>query len=222
MKIATWNIERLRYKNKLEEITGHCEQSAADILVLTEFDTQLRLNYKSCHSTLPLHDTKLYKPSERRVQIYTNYNLVAKHPTFDEQTATCVEVEAPFGSLLVYGAIIGIFGNRNASFSEDLACITKDVALLAKSKKPLLICGDYNMTFSDNYYFTARGREMIEEMLLTNGLTLLTRSLPECIDHIALSESVAKGFSVYCSEWNQSKRLSDHKGVAVELTEDMI
>lgn len=45
MKIATWNIERLRHQKKLEEITSVCERVGADILILTETDTRVQLSY---------------------------------------------------------------------------------------------------------------------------------------------------------------------------------
>ena len=38
MKIATWNVERLKHKRSLNEIISVCEQIQADILVLTETD----------------------------------------------------------------------------------------------------------------------------------------------------------------------------------------
>lgn len=45
MKIATWNVERLKHKNKLEWILGYCQAARADILVLTETDSRLHLDY---------------------------------------------------------------------------------------------------------------------------------------------------------------------------------
>ena len=36
LRIATWNIERLRHKKFLEQILFACEQTQADILVLTK------------------------------------------------------------------------------------------------------------------------------------------------------------------------------------------
>ena len=38
MRIATWNVERLKHKNELERITECCIRESADILVLTETD----------------------------------------------------------------------------------------------------------------------------------------------------------------------------------------
>lgn len=41
MKIATWNVERLRHKKQLDQIQGLCDGIHADILVLTETDKRL-------------------------------------------------------------------------------------------------------------------------------------------------------------------------------------
>jgi len=44
MRIATWNVERLKHKSSLEEMRRLCEDSQADILVLTETDARLHPN----------------------------------------------------------------------------------------------------------------------------------------------------------------------------------
>ena len=56
MRIATWNIERLRHKKFLEQILLACEQTQADILVLTETDHRVRLDYPYSFHTPPLTD----------------------------------------------------------------------------------------------------------------------------------------------------------------------
>ena len=84
MKIATWNVERLKHKKSLDEIIAVCEQVQADILVLTETDEQIRPNYRYCFQTPTPHDIKLsryeeplrYKPTEHRVSILTNYTVL--------------------------------------------------------------------------------------------------------------------------------------------------
>jgi hypothetical protein len=114
LKIATWNVERLRHKNELPSIIANCEQADADILVLTETDSRLNLKYKSCFSTLPPENAKInYAETETRVSIYTNYDFVRQYATFDEHTAIYVELKTDIGNVLVYGTIIGIYGNRH-------------------------------------------------------------------------------------------------------------
>jgi hypothetical protein len=58
----------------------------------------------------------------------------------------------------------------------------------------------------------------LDEVFSRNGITLLTREQPECIDHMALSNEVIAGLTAKVSEWNLDKKLSDHKGIVVELT----
>ena len=48
MKIATWNVERLKHKASLERLRAECEEIGAGILVLTETDQRLRPNFKYC------------------------------------------------------------------------------------------------------------------------------------------------------------------------------
>ncbi len=40
MKIATWNVERLKHCASLDKLLQACERVRADILVLTETDTK--------------------------------------------------------------------------------------------------------------------------------------------------------------------------------------
>lgn len=216
MKIATWNIERLRYKNNLSEIIDRCKQVNADILVLTETDSRINLDYKSCISTTPPKEGNYYKLTETRVSIYTNYQIVKQYATFDEHTAVCVELKTEVGNLIVYGTVIGIYGNRDNSFIPDLLCQIRDIERLVKENN-ICFVGDFNCSFADNYYFTKDGRAALEDVFLRNNITLLTREKPECIDHIAISSMIAADLSRETTEWNCDKKLSDHKGIAVEL-----
>jgi hypothetical protein len=97
--------------------------------VLTETDTQMNLKYKPCFQTSKLIEIEPtdYNPTENRVSIYTNYNLVRHHQTYDKHTALCVELSTERGNLLAYGAIIGIYGNRHKSFAEDLTRQLADI-----------------------------------------------------------------------------------------------
>lgn len=115
MKIATWNIERLKHSKRSNEILSICNDLGADVLVLTETDEPIMPNYNYSILTEPLDGNGgiLYKPTERRVSICTNYPCVHKYPTYDEKTSLCIELATPYGPLIVYGTIIGVFGNRH-------------------------------------------------------------------------------------------------------------
>lgn len=218
MKIATWNVERLKHRRELPQITDACKRIAADIFVLTETDSTLDLGYKSClKSLVPADSLVKYRDTESRVSLCTNYGFVRQHETFNGQTAICAELSTERGNLLVYGVVIGIYGNRHKNYMEDLPRISADIARLAADGKNICVCGDFNCSFSDNYYYTQAGRAALEDMISRNGLELLTRNQPECIDHIAVSRGFVGASAIRVEEWNCDKALSDHKGIAVEL-----
>ncbi|MDR0862617.1 MAG: endonuclease/exonuclease/phosphatase family protein [Oscillospiraceae bacterium] len=219
MKIATWNIERLRHRARLGIIETLCEQANADILVLTETDASVKLNYKYCYKTPFLRELapKAYTPMENRVSIYTNYKCKTRHATFDKQTALCVELETERGNLLVYGTTIGIYGNRHRGFAEELAKQLVDIKRLSSDNQNLCVCGDFNCSFADSYYYTKSARRAITESFSENNLALLTKNRPECIDHIAVSYKFVADSAVQIEEWNTDKKLSDHKGIIVSL-----
>ncbi|GHU44480.1 hypothetical protein FACS1894111_11810 [Clostridia bacterium] len=219
MRIATWNVERLKHKAKLDEILFVCEQVKADILVLTETDVQLKPNDRYCFQTPKLGGNQPvnYKPTENRVSIFTNYRCVKQHTTYDEYTALCVELETERGNLLVYGTIIGIYGNRHPSFHEDLSKQLDDFRRLSSDGNSLCVCGDFNCSFADNYYYTKFGRSAMIHSFSENHIELLTMDRPECIDHIAISEKFVDGVDIDIEEWNKDKNLSDHSGIAVSL-----
>ena len=219
MKIATWNVERLKHKASLEEIRRLCEDCQADILVLTETDARLHPNYRSaCHTPL-LYEQQpdYYKPTENRVSIFSNYPCIASYTTYDARTALCVELETERGPLIVYGTIMGIYGNRHPNFKQDLSEQVKDFKRIADTGKPLCVVGDYNLSFCDRWYYTGFGRETVLQSFHENRLQLLTAKMAECIDHIAISEDFVRGSSIEIHEWNLEKSLSDHKGIVVRF-----
>ncbi|GHV08745.1 hypothetical protein FACS1894217_11670 [Clostridia bacterium] len=220
MKIATWNVERLKHKAQLEQIKLACERVNADILVLTETDSRISLGYTSCFPTPRPTDTQhaKYATTENRVSIFTNYKCVKKHPTYDELTALCVELETERGNLLVYGTIIGIYGNRHPSFEQDLSKQIADIKRLSAGDNNLCVCGDFNCSFTDNYYYTKSGRSALLQSFSDNGIELLTSDRREYIDHIAVSEQFVTDCTLQVEEWNYDKELSDHKGIAVNIT----
>ena len=220
MVISTWNVERIKHINQLNEIKNLCQSTKADILVLTETDHRLVPDYKySYHTELAIEQIpNLYKETENRVSIYSNYECERKFETYDKYTSVCVELKTEFGNLIVYGTIIGIYGNRDSSFEIDLQSQAEDIKRFAKYGN-LCVIGDYNCSFYDNYYYTKTGRANIQEYMRASGLSIVTEDRKECIDHIALSDSYTEGLKLEIDEWNFSKKLSDHKGIMVKLSE---
>ncbi len=130
-----------------------------------------------------------YSDTENRVSIFTNYPCVRQYETFYKYTSIYAELKTEYGSLLVYGTIIGILGNRERSFQADLQKQIKDFAGLSVDND-LCICGDFNCSFADNYYYTKSGRDALQKAFSENKIRLLTGDIKECIDHIAISEKL--------------------------------
>lgn len=225
MKIATWNVERLKHRSSLDRIIRLCSETRADVLVLTESDQQIALDYPYCFHTPTPQDRVLpegrgvlrYKPTEHRVSIFSRYPCARHYQTFDPCTALCVGLETGKGSLLVYGTIIGILGNRDRSFVPDLHQQLFDFDRLVKEGHNLCVCGDFNCSFGDNYYFTRTGRNLLQESFRKSRMRLLTEKVPCCVDHIALSSQFVSDEDIQIQEWNLDKSLSDHKGIAVRF-----
>lgn len=194
MKIATWNVERLKHRKSLDKILSAIDDIQADILVLTETDERIEPNYrysfhtpKLCDAPPNLHMPGRYKDyavadayavTENRVSIYTNYPCIKQYETYDKYTALCVELETEAGNLLVYGTIIGIIGNRDESFMKDLLLQTQDYERLSKIGN-MCVCGDFNCSFSDNYYFTNLGRDTLLSSFAQNRISMLTKNQPK-------------------------------------------
>ncbi len=219
MKIATWNVERLKHHKELETMLREIKKVGADILVLTETDARLCPGYPYHYQTPLLHDIRpdFYRKTENRVSIFSTYRCVKQHRTYDANTALCVELETDQGNLLVYGTIMGIYGNREASFTTDLKKQMEDIQRLSMQNSHICVIGDFNLSFQDNYYFTREGRDVVIHTFQNCGLDLLTRYIPECIDHIAITKGFM-GNITDVGEWNKDKMLSDHKGIFVEAT----
>ncbi|MCD7811641.1 MAG: hypothetical protein LUG91_07300 [Ruminococcus sp.] len=224
MKIATWNVERLEHRSKLDSIITACQREDADILVMTEADERIRLSgYLFCYSTMPPLDHELppypmpvhYAPTERRVIIYSKYPCVRQYSTYDDTTAVCVEFETEYGNLLVYGSIIGIHGHRKPFFMDALHGQMTDLRKLTAEGHPICFLGDYNCSFADNYYPSNTGKTAILDCFAEIDMSLLTAYRSECIDHIAVSKRFIGNSMPSITEWNLDKQLSDHKGIAV-------
>ena len=108
MRIATWNVERLKHINCMGKIQDLCLAAKADIFVLTETDERLSLDYDYSCKTLPAKQVigKLYAETENRVTIFSKYPIVKQHESYDPYTALCAEVETDRGNLIVYGTIM--------------------------------------------------------------------------------------------------------------------
>ena len=219
MKIGTWNLERLKHYKKVSEITTLIENQNCDILVLTEYDDQIKpqgFEFAIATKNLAELDSANYRETEKRVKIFSKYEIIKTFEAYDSFTSCAAELKTEMGSLIVYGTIIGIFGNRNQNFKDDLPKQIQDYRKLAENQN-LCIVGDYNLSFADNYYFTNWGRTELNKCFAENEIDILTQNKIETIDHIAISRKFCRNSKVEIAEWNCEKILSDHKGISVKL-----
>ena len=219
MKIATWNIERLKYKSQIDKINSIIDEINADIFVLTETDERIspsNFKYRIDTPKLTEIDAKNYVETENRISIFTNYEIIEQFETYDKYSSLCVELKTELGNLKVYGTIIGIYGNRNENFKIDLIAQIKDFEKLSIEDN-FCVIGDYNISFADNYYFTYFGRDELNKSFDRNNLELVTRQKEQCIDHIAISKKITDNKNIEIIEWNENKKLSDHKGIFINI-----
>ena len=219
MRIATWNIERLKHSAKADQMYRAIKAAHADILVLTETDRRFVPDFPYAFYSPLLCEIRpeYYHETENRVSIYSVFPIIREHQTYDKYTTACVELSTDEGRLLVYGTIMGILGNREASFKRDVEMQMKDVLRLSAEHHNICLIGDFNLSFGDNYYYTMFGRNLVRQTFLDCGIDILTQNVPACIDHIAMTK-VFTGKMIAVSEWNKDKSLSDHKGIVVEMT----
>lgn len=217
MRIATWNIERLKHRKRLPEIIAQLNEVAADILILTEADEAVKLpQYEHMYMSRNVESHHIFTHSEHEVIVYTSFKDLGTERTSDGMSSMCDIFETPFGPLAVYGTVIGKYGNRRPCFKVDLVNRIDDFDWISR-EYPMCIAGDFNISFSDNYYFTHHGRDTLNQSFKDYGLVNLTAHLPEAIDHIVVSKAIVKDKQITVGEWNLDKSLSDHKGVFVDI-----
>lgn len=217
MKIATWNLERLK-KNKSEAILSKLAELDADILILTETDSRIGLGEKytsvSTQALFDGYDGIKYKKTENRVTIWTKYKVEKQHKTFDNYTSICVELQTPLGLLNVYGTIIGVFSGKGERFNEDLKSQLVDIENLSGNS---CLVGDFNITFSGYVYPSHKARNELNETFDKLHLNCLTSKIADSVDHIAISENFIQNRKATLAIWNEDKSLSDHIGICITL-----
>ncbi len=220
MRIATWNLQRLD-KRKNQQILDILIDINADILVLTETSSIIQLDNYNCISTdsLPTNfDNIKYNVGENRVSILTKYKTTTQHKTFDSITAVCIDIETPFGLLTVYGSIIGVFANRQPRFGNDLNGQLADFEKIFPGRQ-VCFAGDLNVTFSGRPWPSNIARQTLVNAFKNFGLTNTTANIADTVDHIVLSNDFIENKHLEIKTWNTDKKLSDHVGHLLTLTQ---
>lgn len=220
MKIATWNLERLT-KKKNQQILDKLNEINADILVLTETSSKIYLENYNCVSTEPLpnfFDNIRYENYENRVSIFTKYKLLTQFKTFDSFTTVCTDIETPFGILTVYGSIIGVFGKSQPRFDNDLYGQLNDFEKIFTGRQ-VCFAGDLNVTFSGQAWPSNKARQSLVQTFKNYNLTNTTANIDGTVDHIVLSDVFLGNKQLQIVTWNEDKKLSDHVGHLLTLTQ---
>ena len=218
MRIATWNLERLK-KRKRQLIIDKLIEIEADILILTETDSSIQLENYFCISTelLPLgFDNTDYKVGENRVSILTKYETTNRYETYDSYTTVCSDIETPWGTLTVYGSIIGVFGYKQPRFDNDLYGQLVDIERLFANRQ-ICFAGDLNTTFSGRVWPSKKARQTLIDSFEKYKLSNTTASIQDTVDHIVLSTNFIENRQLKIETWNQDKKLSDHVGHLLTL-----
>ena len=219
MRIATWNLERL-IKKKNQQIIEKLNEINADILVLTETSSKIQLENYNFVSTEPLpnfFDNIKYQNGENRVSIFTKFKILTQYRTFDNFTTVCADIETPNGRLTVYGSIIGVFGNRQPRFDNDLNGHLTDFERIISSNM-VCIAGDLNVIFSGRPWPSRRAKDTLLNAFDKYNLTNTTSQIDANVDHIILSNEFLRDKNIHIETWNIDKTLSDHVGHVLNLT----
>ena len=223
MKIATWNIERpTQSGQKSTAIVDYLKKLNADVLVLTETNKFINLGaeYELFHTEIFSGD--FYKSGDRQVTVFSKYPIVRHIPTFRADTSLCLVIDTPYGELVVYGTIIGNFGNGGDQFKLDLEKQLTDFECIGKTQN-FCVIGDLNISFSDDVYFTKDGRKKLRNSFEQLGMKIMTEQITQNIDHIVLTKEFIASKKIINGFWNDTEnkatRLSDHKGVFLEIFE---
>ena len=215
MKIATWNLERLK-KNKSEIILSKLTELDADILILTETDSQIDLGEKyasiSSQNLFAGYDGIEYKNTENRTTIWTKYKIEKQYSTYDHYTSVCAEIKTPHGLLNVYGTIIGVFGGKGERFQNDMKSQKLDFENLSVN---ICLAGDFNIALSGFAYPSHKARNEINETFEKLNVKCLTSEIVDNVDHIAISKSYLANHKTRIEIWNEDKALSDHIGICL-------
>jgi endonuclease/exonuclease/phosphatase (EEP) superfamily protein YafD len=219
MKIATWNIQRFTSRKQSAMLNTIQEQNA-DILVLTETYNTIEIDdCKNVKSKLLPHfiDGQEYRNGEIRTSLYTKFPILNLHETYNGYTSLCADIQTPIGIFTVYASIIGILGNVQPYFKNDLIGQLNDYDKIFPSKENIIVIGDLNTTFSGRVFPSHFARNTLNTAFDKFNLINLTKDIENNVDHIIISKRIAPLLPKEPIIWNKLKNLSDHIGICIEI-----
>lgn len=243
MRLATWNVERVKPKGwKIAPAQRQrMREVDADIWVLTE--THVDHAPSEAHTGVfspPFPERR--PPGERWAAIWSRFPIrpiddPAPHP----RGTVAARIETPFGALLVYACVIPWANERTLqdgrrarpweAHFETIGRIDRELERLrgAHPPVPFALAGDFNQDRDGSgWYGTDEVRERLTALLARHDLTCRTSAdmvasgqlaATHLVDHICVSRALATDFRVLC--WEKTTpdglHLSDHPTVALDL-----
>lgn len=231
IRIATWNLDRPRTKQaeKMNALKQQMQVIDADIWILTETHQAMSPdeNYQGAH-TDPIKNYKRHTDGERRSSIWSRFPINQNIETHDPETAVCVELQTPKGSVIVYATVIPYHAagtslpyRSGMKFVEGLKTMELHGASIERHRKDwqrirtehadhaFIVGGDFNQHRDGAGAYGARGREPLTQALNESSLSCVTEqdfkaigilTTRRNIDHICLSQQLTSK-TIEVSAW---------------------
>ena len=238
MRVATWNLERPKRKGyeknqaRLEKLV----EINADIWILTETNEAINLPGYEAAPSIPVDN--YHGSGENFSTIHSRWPIIRYIPTWDPYFSVCVEINSPFGPLLVYGTIITYANDRGPNndsprWQEHRKSINHHCLDWAKLRKEypnhlFILGGDFNQSRDGSgWYEDSMSVSSLNEALVTSSLKCVTqeklqetRGLSRAtVDHLCLPTSLPDE-CCRVDAWEgvvNGRKLSDHNGILVDI-----
>lgn len=235
LRIATWNLNRPRLRGWKRNplLLQKLAAENADIWILTETNEAITLPGYHAVATNALADNGWrylnlnHTEGENATTIMSRWPIRSVLPTFDDTVAVCADIDAPFGTVRVYGTILTWHADRGVdgtsrNWQEHYRAIAAHAEDWAKLRDatPFIVGGDLNVSLADSFYGTKHGRGLLLGALEQHKLFCASATLPHTIDHVCLPVEWADR-QVSATSWQPSEPpatpLSDHQGTTIEI-----
>jgi hypothetical protein len=245
MKIATWNVDRVRPGNgaRSERIRRAIAEVDADVWVLTEThpDFTPGEGFATAAVSASAPDRK---GAECWVAIWVRRDWASEEFTLSgqpERSAASLLRRTNGKPIIIFGCVLPWRSDvrhsvvrGGAAFAHAIEAQSADWDLLRTKHRDAVFClaGDLNQELTANGSVgTKRGREALVEALGRRDLVCITggdldplvaRGWPASIDHIAIGpgiQVIPNSHHVWPNQYPLHRNMPDHHGVRVELTE---